>query len=107
MSTAFTLIVTEATTIKDSYVQNRALDLTNVDGEAGDYSLDLVGELLGDVCAATHDADEGDVASPLVVLDDLVGDAGEGSRHRRSVHDGRLGCDLFHVAPFTKKDACA
>lgn len=70
-------------------------------------SLDLIGELLGDVCAATHDADEGDVASPLVVLDDLVGDAGEGSRHRRSVHDGRLGCDLFHVAPFTKKDACA
>ena len=39
MSTAFTLIVTEATTIKDSYVQNRALDLTNVDVQRAVRSL--------------------------------------------------------------------
>ena len=62
--------------------------------------LDLGCKLLGYVNATTDDANERKIGGTLVVLDDLVGNAGEGSRHRRLVHNDRLGSKLFHTAPF-------
>ena len=67
--------------------------------------LDLRREEICDVGTAADDTHDREVLRPLIVLDDLMRDAGKGSAHRRSVHDGRLGSQslLFHVAPFTKK----
>ena len=53
--------------------------------------------------APALDADEPIVLRPLVALDDLVGDAGEGARHRLLVHDLGLEPGLFHGTPSLQK----
>ena len=53
-------------------------------------TLDLVHEFLCEQIAAGHDTHKREVLNALVLLDDLVRDAGDGAVDRGVIHDDRL-----------------
>ncbi len=65
--------------------------------------LDLVSQKRGENGSPALDADDADLLGPLVALDDLMGNAGEGARHRLLVHDLGLEPGLFHGTPSLQK----
>ena len=67
--------------------------------------LDLGREAVGEGLSAANDANHLDVLRALVVLDDFVSDARDGTLHGLLVHDDGLEPWLSHGTPFKKKDA--
>ena len=61
--------------------------------------LDLLGELLCQKVAARDDADQSEVFTALVALENLVRDAGHRSIDGGLVHDDRLGGSRAHRSP--------
>ena len=68
--------------------------------------LDALREPLREQVAARDDADKGEVASPLVGLEDLMGDAREGSVDLLRVHADRFDVSaVVHAHPFRRMGA--
>ena len=72
--------------------------LANLELDALD-GLDLRCKTLRDGDSAPLDADERDTVCALVMLDDFVSDARDGSVHRQRVHDLGFQDSLFHGTP--------